>query len=101
MEYNHWPTHNSSILWTYCKDLVLSVAYSPDGTHIVSGSEDKTIIVWNATTSQLLAGPFQGHTAIVSSVAYSPDGTHIVSGSEDKTIMVWDAITGQLMAGPF
>ena len=80
---------------------VSSVAYSPDGRHIVSGSDDKTIRVWNATTGQCVAGPFQGHTEWVNSVAYSPDGKHIVSGSWDSTIRVWNATTGQCVAGPF
>ena len=80
---------------------VSSVAYSPDGRHIVSGSWDNTIRVWNATTGQCVAGPFQGHTREVNSVAYSPDGRHIVSGSIDKTIRVWDATTGQCVTGPF
>ncbi|KAF8548063.1 hypothetical protein OG21DRAFT_1607113 [Imleria badia] len=85
---------------------VYSVAYSPDGRHIVSGSYDKTIrvwnattgqcvagpftiMVWNATTGQCVAGPFEGHIDLVYSVAYSPDGRHIVSGSSDKSIKVW------------
>ena len=42
---------------------VNSVAYSPDGSHIVSGSLDKTIRVWNPTTAQCAASPFQGHKA--------------------------------------
>ena len=70
---------------------VTSVAYSPDGRHIVSGSFDETIRVWNATTGHCVAGPFKGHTAWVSSVAYSPDGTYIVSGSYDSSIKVWRA----------
>ncbi|KAN0085996.1 Quinonprotein alcohol dehydrogenase-like superfamily [Tylopilus felleus] len=103
-------------------DSVLSVAYSPDGSHIVSGSRDKTIRVWNASidgshivsgsedntirvwnasTGQCVAGPFQGHTDSVLSVAYSPDGSYIVSSSWDNTIMVWNASTGQCVAGPF
>ena len=44
---------------------VTSVAYSPDGSHIVSGSWDKTIRVWSVTTGQSVAGPFQGHTDLV------------------------------------
>jgi WD40 repeat protein len=67
---------------------ISSVAYSPDGTHIVSGSWDKTVRVWNATSGQFISGPFDGHTQSVTSVAYSPDGKHIVSGSSDKTIRV-------------
>ena len=73
-----------------------SVVYSPDGSHIVSGSGDKTIRVWNAVTGQCVAGPFQGTTDYVSSVAYSPDGSHIVSSSWDKTIRVW--ITEELFS---
>ena len=80
---------------------VNSVAYSPDGTHIVSGSWDKTIRVWNATTGQSVAGPFQGHTYGVISVAYSPNGIHIASGSWDNTIRIWNATTGQFVTGPF
>ena len=44
---------------------VESVVYSPDGRHIVSGSEDSTIVVWDATTDKAVAGPFQGHTDCV------------------------------------
>ncbi|KIJ58283.1 hypothetical protein HYDPIDRAFT_59527, partial [Hydnomerulius pinastri MD-312] len=93
-----WPTavqvllgHTSSI-W--------SVAYSPDGQHIVSGSSDKTIRIWNARTGQLVTDPLQGHTSSINSVAYSPDGQHIVSGSSDKTIRIWNARTGQLVTDP-
>ena len=69
---------------------VRSVAFSPDGRHIVSGSDDKTIQVWDAQTGAPVGKPLQGHTSTVMSVAFSPDGEHIVSGSIDKTIRVWD-----------
>ncbi|KZP03820.1 WD40 repeat-like protein, partial [Athelia psychrophila] len=74
---------------------VLSVAFSPDGTVIVSGSADKTVRVWNAVTGQEALLPLEGHNHWVCSVAFSPDGTKIVSGSRDKTVRVWDAVTGQ------
>jgi len=78
----------------------LSVAYSPDGQHIVSGSDDNTVIIWDARTGKVISGPLKGHTGSIFSVAYSPNGKHIVSGSDDTTICVWDAETGQLVSGP-
>ena len=73
---------------------VLSVAFSPDGKRIVSGSEDQTLKVWDATTGQETL-TLKGHTGAVQSVAFSPDGKRIVSGSDDQTLKVWDATTGQ------
>lgn len=70
---------------------VCSVAHSPDGRYIVSGSEDTTVRVWDAATREQVGEPLQGHTAWVNSVAYSPDGRYIVSGSFDETVRVWDA----------
>ena len=80
---------------------VTSVAFSPDGQHIVSGSDNQTICVWNAKTREMVAGPFSGHSGGVRSVAFSPDGQHIASGSDDQTICVWNAKTGEMVAGPF
>ena len=79
---------------------VQSVAFSPDGRHIVSGSHDKTIQVWDAQTGGQVGNPLQGHTDTVWSVAFSPNGRHIVSGSHDKTIQVWDAQTGGQVGNP-
>ena len=79
---------------------VNSVAFSPDGRHIVSGSRDDTIQVWDAQTGAQVGNPLQGHTDSVKSVAFSPDGRHIVSGSRDQTIQVWDAQTGAQVGNP-
>jgi WD40 repeat protein len=74
---------------------VQSVAFSPDGTRIVSGSYDQTAKVWDARTGTPQV-ELRGHTGNVQSVAFSPDGTRIVTGSWDKTAKVWDARTGTL-----
>ena len=65
---------------------VTSVAFSPDGKCIVSGSYDKTIRLWDAKMGGMLQPPLEGHEDVIWSVAFSPDGKHIVSGSDDKTI---------------
>ncbi|KAG8742618.1 hypothetical protein FRC10_001216 [Ceratobasidium sp. 414] len=79
---------------------IVSLAYSPDGAYIVSGSFDNTIRIWDAHTGQSVGEPLQGHTSLVNSVAYSPDGAYIVSGSHDNTIRIWNAHTGQAVGQP-
>lgn len=73
---------------------VTSVAWSPNGHQLVSGSADNTIIVWDATNGQPLR-TLKGHTGSVTSVAWSPNGQQLASGSDDYTIIVWDATSGQ------
>ena len=81
------------------KDAVHALAYSPDGTRIVSGSVSGTIKIWDAATGAELATLASGgHKDAVHALAYSPDGTRIVSGSDDKTLKIWDAATGAELA---
>ncbi len=65
------------------------MSFSPDGKRIVSGSQDKTVKVWDAQTGQETL-TLKGHSDLVTSVSFSPDGKRIVSGSGDKTLKVWD-----------
>ena len=69
---------------------VSAVAWSPDTTRIASGSWDKTVQVWDASTGNTLF-TYQNHTGRVETVAWSPDGKRIASGSRDGTVHVWDA----------
>ncbi|KAG8740029.1 hypothetical protein FRC10_004823 [Ceratobasidium sp. 414] len=77
-----------------------SVAYSPDGAYIVSGSSDGTARIWDAQTGQPVGQPLNGHTDSVRSVVYSPDGAYIASCSRDKTIRIWDSQAGQPLFQP-
>ncbi len=82
-------------LLTTHTDYVSSVAFSPDGRTLVSGSKDGIIRLWDTQTG-ILRQSLTGHTGSVSSVVFSSDGTSLASGSSDNTVCLWDAQTGAL-----
>jgi len=76
------------------------VAWSPDGRHIASGSDDKTVQIWEATTGNH-ALTYRGHMDPVNAVSWSPHGRRIASGggiytkqkqNGDYTVQVWQAV---------
>ncbi|HBB32602.1 MAG TPA: hypothetical protein DC064_12595 [Cyanobacteria bacterium UBA9273] len=77
-------------------DVVRSIAISPDGQILVSGSYDKTIKLWGLRTGEL-HNTLTGHTSRITCIAISPDGQTLASGSYDKTIKLWELSTGKLI----
>ena len=73
---------------------VVSIAFSPDGKTIASGSWDSTIRLWDVATSRHLH-TLIGHTSDIQSVSFSHDGQTLASGSSDKTIRLWDVATSR------
>jgi WD40 repeat protein len=73
---------------------VRTVAFSPDGATLASGSDDKMLILWDVQSGQQLR-TLEGHTGVVYSVAFSPDGATLASASWDKTVVLWDAMSGR------
>ena len=72
---------------------VNSIAFSLDGKSLVSGSDDKTIKLWDIQTGGVIR-TFCGNTSQVLSIAISPDQSTVASGSIDQKIWLWDAQTG-------
>jgi WD40 repeat protein len=68
-------------------DVVNSVAVTPDGQHIISGSDDHDIKVWDAASKKLVCTCTPGNG--VKTVAVMPDGQRFLSGSYDGTVSVW------------
>jgi eukaryotic-like serine/threonine-protein kinase len=78
---------------------VVTVAYSPDGKTIVTGSADNTARLWDAATGKPVGKPLR-HRGPVVSVAFSPDGKAVLTGSWDMTARLWKSSTGEPIGQP-
>ena len=76
---------------------VVSLAFAPDGKWLISGSQDKSAIIWDVE-QRALARRLTGHTGPVYGVGFSPDSARAVTGSHDKTLKLWSLADGKAIA---
>jgi len=71
-------------------NIIQRINFSPDSKTLLSCSDDKTVIVWNAKNAKALT-VLRGHTGPVRDCCYTDDGKYIISGSTDSSLIVWNA----------
>ncbi|KAJ3078474.1 hypothetical protein HK102_004475 [Quaeritorhiza haematococci] len=104
---NNQPRHDMKILlgrektWSPClmtlfghQRRINSVAMTPDGRYVVTGSGDETAKIWDLTSGKEVR-ELRGHEKWVEAVAVTPDARHVVTGSGDDTAKVWDLASGK------
>ena len=76
---------------------VFSVAFSPDGAHLLTAGRDAQIRSWNVAAGYALADVVPAHMYTINHLAFSPNGRYLASCSLDKSIKLWDAATLTLL----
>ncbi|MEN0003026.1 MAG: WD40 repeat domain-containing protein [Bacteroidota bacterium] len=87
-----------SLLWSEMlkghTDYVNDVDFSPDGSKLVTVSDDGTAKIWDATTFELMHN-LEGHLDFIMTGNFSPDGKLVATASDDGSICIWDAASGK------
>lgn len=81
-------------------NLVNSLAFSPNGELLASGSWDGSIILWSSATKTMRWGPVKAAEDFITGLAFSPDGSRLASSSRDGTVRIWNTENGSAVGEP-
>jgi len=95
-EVRQWDLNDWNLFYVFegHKDAIYSLAVSPDGKTLATGSYDQKIKLWNVETGEELK-TLSGHNGAVFGLAFRPDGKILASASADRTVKLWDVATGE------
>jgi WD40 repeat protein len=79
---------------------VRTVAFSPDGRTLASGSADRTVRLWDVSSRRQLSRPFAGHDEAVNDIAFNPDGRTLASAGADGLVLLWDLRSHRRLGKP-
>jgi WD40 repeat protein len=88
-------------IWHGHQSTVRAVAFSSNGKHVVSASEDDTLRQWDTETGLPIGKPWRGHENGTEITAFSFDGKYVVSAKLDNTLQLWDTATKQVIGKPW
>ena len=93
---SNWPRCLSTLT---SHSIVTSIAFSPDGLQLASGSVNNTIELWDAVSGAItvtLSGDYSWDSIVETTfVVFSPNGLRLASGSSDGKVRLWDALSGR------
>src|SRR5581483_11378224 len=91
-----WKVADGALLRTIQghKDALYSIALSPDGKILATGSYDQKIKLWDTETGAELR-TLSGHNGAIYDLAFRPDGRILASASADRTVKLWEVSTGE------
>jgi len=95
-EVRQWDLNDGRLFYVFegHKDTIYSIALSPDGKTLATGSYDQKIKLWNVQTGEEIR-TLSGHNGCVFDLAFRPDGKILASASADRTVKLWDVATGE------